>query len=131
MIKSPQKWKSFIINVVGSATEVPGAISYLSNYLTREGMSILHISTYESEVFLVQEQDVEKAFKVFKKVDHPNQVSSFQTKMDQMLRADNIIREGFILQVLHKPVMLAKLSEQSNFSKISSTLVSYDVLLIV
>jgi hypothetical protein len=57
---SSQKWISLIINVIGSAGEIPGAVFYLSNALSKEGLSILHISTFDSEVFLVQEQDVDR-----------------------------------------------------------------------
>ena len=38
----------------GSAEEFPGAVHHLAESLSAEGMSILHISTFESEVFLVQ-----------------------------------------------------------------------------
>jgi hypothetical protein len=63
---SPQKWRAFVINVVGSAAEFPGAVHYLADSLSNAGLSILHISTFEYEVFLVQEQDISKACEVFR-----------------------------------------------------------------
>lgn len=89
MFVSPQKWKAFVINVIGSASEVPGAIYYLSKSLSIEGMSILHISTYQSEVFLVQEPDIEKAIAVFHRLDNPKDVENiFNQKRIDM---ENII----------------------------------------
>jgi len=78
---SPQRWLALIINVIGTANEFPGAVYYLAQTLAKEKLrllllasvfllyllslfliiSILHISTFESEVFLVQEQDIERA----------------------------------------------------------------------
>ena len=127
MVTSPQKWKAFVINVIGTATEAPGAICYLSDYLSKEGMSILHISTYESEVFLVQEKDVENAFQVFKKIHNPDQISSWLLKLKQTLNQaeqERNIRDGFALHVLPKHVMLTRLSDHSSIEQISSTLVS-------
>lgn len=57
---SPQLWIPLIINLIGSAGELPGVVFYLANSLSKEGLSILHISTFDSEVFLVQEQDIDK-----------------------------------------------------------------------
>jgi hypothetical protein len=73
---SPQKWRAFVIKVVGSAVEFPCAVHYLADSLSKEGLSILHISTFESEVFLVQEQDCEKACIVFRKSDSPKELAS-------------------------------------------------------
>jgi len=63
-----------IINV-SSAAEFPGAVNYLANLLSKEGISVLHISTFESEVFLVQEKDIEKACDVMKKTDDPKEIA--------------------------------------------------------
>ena len=76
LVISPQKWRAFVINVVGSAVEFPGAVHYLADSLSQEGLSILHISTFESEVFLVQEQDIEKACAVFRKSESPIEIAS-------------------------------------------------------
>ena len=65
-----------MINVVGSAVEFPGAVHYLADSLSQEGLSILHISTFESEVFLVQEQDIEKACTVFRKSESPVEIAT-------------------------------------------------------
>lgn len=74
---SPQKWKALIINVTGSAYEFPGAVYYLADILSSSGFSILHISTYESEVFLVQEQDIARACKVLKEAENPVRVNEY------------------------------------------------------
>ena len=76
LVISPQRWRAFVINVVGSAVEFPGAVHYLADSLSQEGLSILHISTFESEVFLVQEQDIEKACTVFRKSESPIEIAS-------------------------------------------------------
>jgi ACT domain len=70
-----QHWRAFIINVVGSAAEFPGAVHYLADSLSQEGLSILHISTFESEVFLVQEQDLERACAIFRRTENPNELA--------------------------------------------------------
>ena len=57
---SPLRWISLIINANSSASELPGVVFYLSNALSSEGISILHISTFDSEVFLVQEFDIDR-----------------------------------------------------------------------
>ena len=74
---SPQKWRAFVINVFGSATEFPGVVHYLADSLSRAGLSILHISTFEYEVFLVQEQDIDKACAVFRRSDSPTELLTF------------------------------------------------------
>lgn len=74
---SPQMWCTLIINVTGTAFEFPGAVYYLANALSREGLSIFHISTFESEVFLVQQNDLEQVLKVLKDSDDPNRLNEF------------------------------------------------------
>jgi hypothetical protein len=123
---SAQKWKAFVINVIGSATEVPGSICYLSNALAKEGISILHISTYQSEVFLVQEADIETAIRIFKQIDNPKLISSFLAHLSENMHTDasgNMIRDGFELQVLPDHVTLCRLTEESSLEKISTTLI--------
>jgi len=66
-VQQQQRWFAYIINVIGSATEVPAAVYSLANSLACESISVLHISTFESEVFLIQEKDIEKADRVFQK----------------------------------------------------------------
>jgi len=58
---SPSRWRALEINIVGSATEFPGAVYFLADTLSKRNISILHISTFESEIFLVQEQDIDTA----------------------------------------------------------------------
>lgn len=64
-----------MINVVGAAM-FPGAVHYLADSLSSAGLSILHISTFEYEVFLVQEQDIERACSVFRTADSPVKLAS-------------------------------------------------------
>ena len=64
-----------MINVVGAAM-FPGAVHYLADSLSSAGLSILHISTFEYEVFLVQEQDIERACSVFRTADSPLKLAS-------------------------------------------------------
>jgi len=71
---SSQRWIALIINV-SSAAEFPGAVNYLANLLSKEGISVLHIATFESEVFLVQEKDIERACDVMKKTDDPKEIA--------------------------------------------------------
>ena len=52
-------------------------VHYLADSLSRAGLSILHISTFEYEVFLVQEQDIEKACAVFRRSDSPSELLAF------------------------------------------------------
>ena len=131
MTKSTQRWKAFIINVIGSASEVPQAVHYLSESLSSEGLSILHISTYETEVFLVQEQDVSKACQIFKRIDSKQKLTDFHEKSEAKLFENSInppspstIREGFVLQVLPNLMKLARLSDQRTIESISQILVS-------
>lgn len=76
LLISPHLWRAFVINVAESATEFPGAVHYLADSLSNAGLSILHISTFEYEVFLVQEQDIEKACTVFRLSDSPLKLAS-------------------------------------------------------
>jgi hypothetical protein len=76
LLISPHVWRAFVINVAESATEFPGAVHYLADSLSNAGLSILHISTFEYEVFLVQEQDIEKACAVFRLSDSPTKLAS-------------------------------------------------------
>jgi hypothetical protein len=66
---SPMLWRALIINVTGTAFDLPGAVYFLANTLSQEGLSIFHISTFESEVFLIQDADVEKATAVLKEME--------------------------------------------------------------
>jgi hypothetical protein len=88
---SPQMWRAFIIDVSGSAYELPGAVCYLASVLSKEGLSILHIATFESEVFLIQENDVQKAQRLLKELrDSPK---SFEL-LERTYEANNFQRLG-------------------------------------
>ena len=89
---SPQKWRAFVINVVGSAAEFPGAVHFLADSLSNAGLSILHISTFEYEVFLVQEQDISKACDVFRVKGTPMKFASVvrETQRKRTLSANSL-----------------------------------------
>jgi hypothetical protein len=89
---SPQKWRAFVIVLSISAIEFPGAVHYLADSLSQEGLSILHISTFESEVFLVQEQDIEKACNVFRRSESPSKLAGLKQNamMQQRVLNNNV-----------------------------------------
>jgi len=66
---SPQLWRPLIINVTGTASEFPGTVYFLASRLSSEGLSIFHISTFESEVFLIQDTDVVKATNILQSIN--------------------------------------------------------------
>jgi hypothetical protein len=74
---SPQLWRALAINVTGPAYELPGAVYYLADILSGAGFSIFHISTYESEVFLIQEQDIDRACKILQDSGSSDKVNQF------------------------------------------------------
>ena len=74
---TPQLWKALVVNVKGAAYELPGAVYYLANILSEAQFSIFHISTFESEIFLVQEKDIERASIILKDAISPNKVNQF------------------------------------------------------
>jgi hypothetical protein len=76
-IMSPQLWNALVINVKGAAYEFPGAVYYLANILSEAGFSIFHISTFESEIFLVQEKDIDRASIILKDAISPVKVNEF------------------------------------------------------
>lgn len=71
---STRNWRAFVINLSGSAYELPGMVYCLANSLSQEGLSILHISTFESEVFLVQEPDLDTACAILRQFEDPLQI---------------------------------------------------------
>jgi hypothetical protein len=95
--KSPFFWKAFIIRVGKSAVEVPGVVYSLASSLSNQGLSILHISTFESEIFLIQEPDLEKACKILKEFEDPvriqemldNVYQRFPSGRERMSSVDN------------------------------------------
>lgn len=133
---SPQKWISLHINVSGSASELPGVVFYLANALTKSGLSILHMSTFDSEVFLVQEQDVEVACDILRQLSdmHINQYSNIISEEKKVQLSDNsgpeamfrsppnlklprspseaVPLNGFVLCKLPRHLALAKLNSE-------------------
>ena len=86
---SHKKWRALVVDVVGSAAEFPGAVYFLANTLSASEISILHISTFESEIIMVQEEDALKACEVLKKVvTDVQEVPSFlkRTKSSEKLK---------------------------------------------
>lgn len=77
MIVSQQRWIALVINVCGEA-DFPGAVYHLANSLSSAEISILHISTFEAEVFLVQEQDIDKAVVVMKSTENPAEIQKLK-----------------------------------------------------
>ena len=131
---NPQKWRAFVINVYGgwtggsggSAEEFPGAVHYLADSLSSEGMSILHISTFESEVFLVQEQDIEKACTVLRRAERPKELAGLLEQRQQQRQESEIdrpVKEGLMLCVVPGQVMLARLSNEYTLSQLSDVLI--------
>jgi hypothetical protein len=84
-------WKAFIISFKGSGIEVPGLVYYLANALSNDGLSILHISTFDSEVFLIQENDLEKACKILKEFEDPLRI---QEMLEYSYNNNNNIRNS-------------------------------------
>lgn len=70
---SSSYWRAFIINLAGSY-EFPGMVFCLADSLSKEGLSILHISTFEAEVVLVQEHDLERACTILREFEDPQKV---------------------------------------------------------
>eukprot|EP00968_Pinguiococcus_pyrenoidosus_P016059 scaffold1509_cov240-Pinguiococcus_pyrenoidosus.AAC.34 len=53
-------WTAIHVQLGQSANDVPGLISHMAKALMRASISILHYSTYGTEIFLVQEKDYEE-----------------------------------------------------------------------
>ncbi len=66
-------WRALTVHLTGNAYEMPGMVYCLANSLSQEGLSILHISTFEAEVFLIQEPDLEKVLTILRKFQDPEQ----------------------------------------------------------
>ena len=125
MVVSKQKWKAFLITVVG--WELPGAVYYLADLLSQEGVSILHISTFDSEVFLVQEQDVDRACSVFRRTENGLKERVPQTMTTRGKNGG--FKEGFELKVLPGNFFLTKVADEAalaNCSAALSRLLLYD-----
>lgn len=111
MIVSQQKWKAFVITVLDA--QFPGAVYHLADSLSSEGMSILHISTFESEVFLVQEKDVDLACSVLRKTEDSKELDSMRIGDRKHQGCEPSYRDGFRLQVLPGNYLLTKLDNSA------------------
>jgi hypothetical protein len=143
---SAQRWKALVINVVGSAAEFPGAVFFLADILSKENISILHISTFESEIFLVQDENIEAACQLLQSENiqklpgylRRNAGSSSGDRLDKMASSDadgvtevqkkvsvdtKKFKDGFVLSALPNSVLLARLSEDYKLSQCGDILV--------
>ncbi|TMW59494.1 hypothetical protein Poli38472_004563 [Pythium oligandrum] len=58
---APNVWRAIQIHLGPMVAEFPGVISFLSKLLAAENISILNMSTYDTDIIYVQEPDVEAA----------------------------------------------------------------------
>ena len=63
---SPFQWRAIHLHFGGVANEMPGTINTMAKILSDHGVSILHVSTYGSEVFLVRSEDLAGALECFR-----------------------------------------------------------------
>ncbi|OWZ16983.1 hypothetical protein PHMEG_0009140 [Phytophthora megakarya] len=68
---APQSWRAIQIHLGPMVAEFPGVVSFLSKLLADENISILNMSTYDTDVIFVQEQHLEAA------------ISCLQTKLSR------------------------------------------------
>ena len=136
---SDELWRALIIHVVGSASQFPAAVYHLANSLSSNGISILHISTFEHEIFLVREKDVESAYTVLHLAPAPNMASIHDEDTKPLIIPDtNLIpphitidespSNGFKLCILPGYVMLARLSDDSFFDQCREVLVRFKII---
>ncbi|KAI9909404.1 hypothetical protein PsorP6_014735 [Peronosclerospora sorghi] len=58
---APQLWRAIQIHLGPMVAEFPGVVSFLSKLLADDHISILNMSTYDTDVIFVQEVDLEAA----------------------------------------------------------------------
>ncbi|KAG1694447.1 hypothetical protein DVH05_021255 [Phytophthora capsici] len=58
---APQSWRAIQIHLGPMVAEFPGVVSFLSKLLADEHISILNMSTYDTDVIFVQEMHLENA----------------------------------------------------------------------
>lgn len=112
MAISQQRWVALIINVVGAA-EFPGIVNYYAILLSQAGLSILHISTFESEVFLIQENDIEKACDVMRMSENPS-AGDIMGKSTIINRNRHLSRENLDIIIDEINYTLSSSSSSSN-----------------
>ncbi|RYH13307.1 ACT domain-containing protein, partial [archaeon] len=66
VVRCENLWRAVVIEISTQSDELPNTVYTLVNALSSKGVSILHISTFESEVFLVQEKDLSLTCEVLK-----------------------------------------------------------------
>jgi hypothetical protein len=94
---SPMNWRAFIINLSDSASEIPGTVYCLANYLSQEGLSILHISTFQAEVILVQEPMLAQAYSIFQQFEDPEKM---RLLVEQAIQANTKTSSRLSLSIL-------------------------------
>ncbi|RMX63490.1 hypothetical protein DD238_004325 [Peronospora effusa] len=58
---APLSWRAVQIHLGSMVVEFPGVVSFLSKLLADDHISILNMSTYDTDVIFVQEEDLEAA----------------------------------------------------------------------
>ncbi|EQC41848.1 hypothetical protein, variant [Saprolegnia diclina VS20] len=58
---APQQWRAIQIHLGPMVAEFPGVIRFLSQLLAEDNISILNMSTYDTDIIYVQECNLEKA----------------------------------------------------------------------
>eukprot|EP01038_Epipyxis_sp_PR26KG_P008721 gene8721-11783_t len=111
---SPQTWRALIIDAKGSATEFPGAVYFLANTLSSAGLSILHISTFESEIFLIQEPNIDIACKLLKETQSPTKVAELMERAYRINSTEKVTEQSAILQQLQQDLESTKIESTDN-----------------
>lgn len=67
---APHSWRAFEFNLGHTVADVPGVVYHLAKLMADDDISVLHMSTYGTEIFLVQERVLPRAVAcIRKKVD--------------------------------------------------------------
>jgi hypothetical protein len=67
---APDSWRAFEFNLGHTVADVPGVVYHLAKLMADDDISVLHMSTYGTEIFLVQEHMLDRAVAcIRKKVD--------------------------------------------------------------
>jgi hypothetical protein len=70
LVVSPMYWKAVHVNITGGSTsDGASCVSLLATKLAEKDISTLHISTFESEIFMVHETALHATLDVFETVD--------------------------------------------------------------
>ncbi|KAG9412468.1 GATS protein-like 3 [Aphanomyces cochlioides] len=61
IVIAPQKWRAIQIHLGPMVAEFPGVVRFLSKLLAEDNISILNMSTYDTDIIYVQECNLESA----------------------------------------------------------------------